>query len=156
MIIKKHVLLVSLLTCILGLSAVASQNNPVERPLKALGAYKIVISLVDGSMVVTGSGNSTLGGYFTSYAEGLAIITPNGPVPVSGVGTITMANGDQLFYETHADGPSNVTTITGGTGRFEGASGTATGHAVAAPVITISADSITIETLNGLEGTVTY
>jgi len=149
-------MLVSLLTCVLGLSAVSSQKNPVERPLKALGTYQIVISLVDGSMVATGSGHSTLGGQFTSHLEGLAIITPNGPVPVSGIGTITMANGDQLLFETHAEGPNNITTITGGTGRFEGASGTAAGHAVGDPLITVGEDSITIVTFNRLEGTVTY
>jgi len=154
--IKKHVVLVSLLTCILGLAGVASQKNPVERPLKAVGTYQIVISLVDGSMVITGSGDSTLGGHFTSYLEGTTVMGPNGPVPVSGVGTITMANGDQLFYETHAAGPSNITTITGGTGRFEGASGTATGQAIADPVVTIGADNITIVTVSRLEGTVSY
>ena len=154
--IRKRAMLVTLLTCMLGPSGIASEKNPVERPLKSTGTYEIVISLVDGSMVITGSGNSTLGGQFTSYLEGLAMITPNGPVPISGAGAVTMANGDQLFYETHAEGPSTITSITGGTGRFEGASGTATGQALAAPVITVGADSITIVTVNRLEGTVTY
>ena len=155
MITKRRCMLISLLSCILGLSSLASQNHPVERPLKNVGQYHLVINLSDLSVVATGSGHSTLGGKFTSHLEGFAIMGPNGPVPVSGSGTVTMANGDQLFFES---GPGGSNTITGGTGRFEGASGMAIGHAVADPVVTIDEvnGTVTIDALQALEGTVTY
>lgn len=155
MITKKHVMLISLLSCILGLSSLASQKHPVERPLKNVGQYHIVISLTDGSYVATGSGHTTLGGRFTSHLEGLAIMTPSGPVFISGFGVVTMANGDQLWFESS---PGDSIPITGGTGRFQGASGSATGVIVGDPVVTpdLVNGIVTIDAIQMLEGTVTY
>jgi len=151
--IKNHVMLVSLLTCILGLSGIASQKTPVERPLKALAQYQIVFNLIDGTYVATGSGYVTHGGNFTSRLEGEWIMTDDGPVAITGQGTITMANGDQLFFESQPDGSD---AITGGTGRFEGASGSTTTQMVGDPVFTIGEDTISMEATGRTEGTVSY
>ena len=81
---------------------------------------------VDGN----GSGNATqLGRYAISYQAEVNIPTLSGPVSA----TLTAANGDQLFAEgwgqaTPTGKPNQVSiveeyTITGGTGRFAGATG---------------------------------
>jgi hypothetical protein len=153
MITKKRVILVSLLSCVLGLTGIASQKNPVERPLKALDQYQIVFNLDDGTYMAKGSGHVTHGGNFTSHLEGEWIWIDEVPVAITGLGTITMANGDQLLFESQPDGSD---AITGGTGRFDGASGSTTTQMVGDPIVTIGEDTITMEATGRTEGTVSY
>jgi hypothetical protein len=161
MITKKQVMLVALGACLVGLSVLGNQKNPVERPHKGLGQFHAVINVGnpfgsgDLSFVATGVGHGTHGGQFRSYLEGLVTIGPNGPTPSSGSGTITMANGDQLFMEVAPDGS---TVVTGGTGRFEGASGNQTATNVGDPVVTYdpTTGTLTIDATQVIEGTLTY
>jgi hypothetical protein len=157
MIAKKHVMLIALGACLVGLSlsGFGSQKNPVERPHKGVGQFHAVINLVTSSFVATGVGHSTHGGQFRSYLEGLVTFGPNGPAPSSGSGIITVANGDQLFVEVAPDGS---TVVTGGTGRFEGATGSQTATNVGDPVVTYDSatGTLTIDATQMIEGTLTY
>lgn len=112
------------------LSAVLMGSFPVqaaERPF-SLTAVGIVSS--DG--VITGSGRATHLGLFTEIGQANFVPDPNDPTRVlaTGKATFTAANGDDL--KIMLDGSlslvtgeaSGVFTFAGGTGRFEGASGT--------------------------------
>jgi hypothetical protein len=93
------------------------------------------------TMVVesVGTGHATLLGLFTWNLEVWADLETG---TATGTVVLTAANGDSLFTEFTATsaptdipgtiGISEVHTITGGTGRFEGASGSFTREAVSA------------------------
>ncbi|HOC01484.1 MAG TPA: hypothetical protein PKM43_22375 [Verrucomicrobiota bacterium] len=125
MIAKKHLILVAVGACVLGLVGFASQKKQVERPLKGIMQLTGVITLSsDGiplSLVVDGAGQCDPGGPVTSL--GIGVLPYEGAEVFFVKATITAANGDQLF--TEAADPA-LTVITGGTGRFEGASGSFT------------------------------
>lgn len=82
-----------------------------------------------------GGGNCNVGGKYTSEALAIAILTCRYEIQVWDLQTWTMANGDQLFFKNvgtitlGAPGDPNLLSwsceIIGGTGRFEGATGSA-------------------------------
>ncbi|HOB99896.1 MAG TPA: hypothetical protein PKM43_14290 [Verrucomicrobiota bacterium] len=120
MIAKKPLILIAVGACVLGLVGFASQKKQVERPLKATVQVTVVITLDSGgiplSAVADGAGKCDPLGQMTSL--GIGIMAESGYFFLTG--TMTTANGDQLFWESA--GP-DLTVFTGGTGRFEGASG---------------------------------
>ena len=156
MIAKKYVNLIALGACLVGLSVLGSTKNPVTRPLKGVGHFHCVIHVGypigtgDFKFVATGVGEQTQGGKFHSLLQGYQV--PGDPQIT---GTVTVANGDQLFVKTELD---ESTTVTGGTGRFAGATGHLISPTVGDPVI--SYDPVTgLMTWDGtqtLEGTITY
>jgi len=98
-----------------------------ERPFSLTGAGTVG---TDG--VVSASGRATHLGLFTEAGQVNFVPDPNDPTRVlaTGTATFTAANGDEL--EVLIDGSLDLTTgiatgvftFDGGTGRFEGASGT--------------------------------
>jgi len=143
------------------LAVSASQKNPVTRPHKGVGQFHVVINVGnppgsgDLSFVATGVGTGTHTGKFQSYLEGLVTLTDYGPVPTSGTGTITAANGDQLFMEVE---PSGSDLITGGKGRFNGATGHFTATNIGDPVVAYdqATGTLTVDATQVIEGTITY
>ena len=113
MIGKKIPTLLMVGACILGLSALASVKNPVARQLRSYGHYTTVINLLDGSFESTAVVNGTHIGRGEVHAFGEVDLATFAVVWIKG--TVTAANGDQVFLEQDE--------ITGGTGRFEGATG---------------------------------
>ena len=106
-------------------------------PLKGSesGTFRLLGPCETGGMIleVTGTGNSTrLGSYSARYRE---CLDPETGAVTHGTFTLTAADGDELFGtysgQSAPTGEPGVVTyddpgvITGGTGRFEGASGTA-------------------------------
>jgi hypothetical protein len=91
-----------------------AKQKPVTRPFKMMVHSQQVINLRDGSFVGRGEG----------VASHLGLITIEGPgnlaEPISR-GTITVASGDLIYWEWEIS--TLLVTITGGTGRFEGAGG---------------------------------
>ena len=142
----KHLILsVTVLATFLFISWSPSQNNPqVEMPIK--GAYHTTAQILSGppmmSQQITGIGQSShLGrGSFVAYST-VNFTTPP-PFYLGGTAVFTAANGDE-FYTTFTGtatptgtGSNEVEmhhTITGGTGRFENASGTIDGYTIATP-----------------------
>ena len=121
MIANQHLMAIGLGACLLGLSALGSQKNPVERPFKGHGYATGIATLDEHGAIVAweASGEAR----FTHLGQ--ATLRAEGHVNESGVLFIevvaTAANGDQLFY----GGSPGQTLIyfSGGTGRFEGALG---------------------------------
>jgi hypothetical protein len=119
----RHTLFVLLAVLLLGSLPAAA----IERPFSLTGAG----TLINGS--INASGRATHLGLFTETGELTFIPDPNNPnlILASGPVAFTAANGDTLEGRLE-DGVLDVTTgiatgvfrFTGGTGRFEGASGT--------------------------------
>ena len=115
----------------LGFSARScAGDEPVARPFKGSAQGYITAQIPPNGLFLEMSGQATTLGQFTR--EEYAFIGPDGSV----VGTIvfTAANGDQLWVEidgafTSATDVEGLYTVTGGTGRFEGATGQAAFHA---------------------------
>lgn len=133
---------VSLLIALLLLIVVASVTfaSPVEKQLLFKGSLHAVENnevdwptiYVDGS----GSGNATILGKFSVTYEAVVQNDENGVGTASPSAHFVAANGDSLFAEgsgigvpTETPGVNSIVeeyTITGGTGRFAGATGSFT------------------------------
>lgn len=109
--------LAALALCALLPVMMASQKNPVTRPFKMQARSQNVASLVDGNFTATAWGQATHCGQCVSLRWGtLNLVTGE----ATGSGKIIAANGDEIFF----DNPNmSQSVITGGTGRFEGATG---------------------------------
>jgi hypothetical protein len=95
-------------------------------PFKGRAEYTLTAVEPDGTLRYSGTGNATHLGLFTADAN----LFPHGDGTFSATVVFTAANGDQLFFiaEGEFTSPTSVlgtATITGGTGRFEDATGEA-------------------------------
>jgi hypothetical protein len=142
--------LVITLTAIVGLAFPALGDD--SRPIRG-HADEVIISaepVADGLLVTaTGAGQATHLGRFTRL--GMVVIHADGNV--EGTVVFTAANGDQLFMDviglpTTTASIGGTYTFTGGTGRFDNASGGADFVGVIAP------DGIHITV--AFEGTIQY
>ena len=162
MIAKQHFIAIAFGACLLGLSALASEKNPVERPQKGVGQFHVIINVGfpfgtgDLSYVAIGTATGTHGGLSHSRLEGFAAFGPDGGITlVTGSGAVTVANGDKFYMRLEPDGS---VTINGGTGRFEGATGSQTATNVGDPVAVYdpATGTLTIDVTQMIEGTITY
>jgi len=124
-------------------SRASSNGKNDENNVPFVGDYVTTARFPDGTplhQIITGHGQATHLGESMFVAEAWLTPTapPPAPVPFTGIATFTAANGDQ--FTTQFTGLSTPTgpgtsrgdithTITGGTGRFEHATGTLTGVA---------------------------
>ena len=117
---KRNIVL-ALAVCALLLSTAVIAKHPVERPFKVHGDVTVVISLLDGSFTGTETGEATHIGRYSSEGVGsFDLNTMNG----TEIGVLTAANGDELCWTEEITGGAVIArTLTGGTGRFENASG---------------------------------
>ena len=104
----------------IGFQAVAGDSLPFH----GSGYEKITGANETGTVLTTdGEGHATHLGHFTRHL----VVTINPDLSLDGDLVITAANGDELWI--HLDGSfitlTGVYTITGGTGRFSDASGSA-------------------------------
>ncbi len=151
---KKHTVLVGLAVCALALSALASQKNPVTRPLKGIGHMTVVVGLATGKATMTDWGQASHTGRYTmNMGEG--ILDPTFTYFVSGHGTIVAANGDTIDWEF--TGPLS-TRYTGGTGRFQGVTGgiTSTITSASEPAFNEDYTMMTTEFTYDMVGEITY
>lgn len=95
----------------------ALAKNNVTRPFKMEAHSQMVLNLADGSFNATAWGEATHCGRSISLGWGFL-----NPVTgeAAGAGKIIAANGDEILYE---GGAAGAYTITGGTGRFQNATG---------------------------------
>lgn len=132
-----------------GLALAVAALSPASSPAAAGGADRLVKGSVSGidsidvsrlpidrTLAIEADVSGVLShlGKTTAHFEGDGALTPQGTVAASGDSTVVAANGDRLTgtFTLEGPGPSNpprvheVTLeirITGGTGRFEDASG---------------------------------
>lgn len=149
---RKAALFVTIATCIVGLSLLGAQKKLVERPLKGRVHNTVIVSLIDGSFEGVNTGNATHFGLHTVVVEGTMDLVSG---EASGTGIGTAANGDQFFVEMLPDG---TTSITGGTGRFEGATGRVWSKLAAPPVVIVDPNdqTMTIDQDGILNGWIAY
>lgn len=153
MIAKKLVTLVAVGACVLGLSALAGQKKPVERPLKGYGHATGVFTLDETGAFIAyeafGGGNWTHLGRVSAHAVGE--LNELGVLEI--VVTVTAANGEELRYTGSA--PPDIVFI-GGTGRFEHATGSATQDLDAVWTPGPAENQMTVEMTFYTEGTLIY
>jgi len=125
-----------MLTALVSLAAVNASAN--DRPF-ALNGNGLATFLTDGAGNITGanvtaSGNATHLGLWTTVGSLQFTPDPNNPgvILATGQGTIIAANGDNLDFVLENSALNVVTgqangnfRFTGGTGRFQNATGTA-------------------------------
>jgi hypothetical protein len=133
-------------------------KNRVKRPFKAqlIGTETVPLGCVTICPVDTqGWGVATHTGKYQLEAHGEVDFTAE---EAWGEGFMTAANGDQIFFESNLQGGVSTLTITGGTGRFKGASGTIIPTSCSTPIITTDpvAGTMTIATTCAAEGSITY
>lgn len=122
----------------------SSKMNEEGVPFK--GTYEISVQFLSGPPaiyhIITGTGTATHLGASSFVAKSTLYLTPPPPFISRGSIIFTAANGDQLFANhiatstPVAGAPSIVIvnyTVTGGTGRFEDASGSLVGRPVLQP-----------------------
>ncbi len=98
----------------------ATGQDSGQMPYTFRASATLTIDTTTGYAVYVDSGSGTHIGPETNFAP--AFLDQNGIL--SGTGTVTTSNGDQIFYD--AVGPLGgqlLVTITGGTGRFANVSG---------------------------------
>ena len=145
MIAKKHLVVIIVGACLLGLAGLSSQRNLVERPWTGRIVGTGVLS-PDGSYEGNGTGHLTHLGLCTGHMAGV--------MGVDLQGVFKAANGDEVWIEMWD--PTRPAVITGGTGRFAGATG---GFIVVddESELEFGADgTVTAHLKHGIEGTITY
>jgi hypothetical protein len=143
-------------------AAAVGAANGTDRPLKGTVSNTTTVSLVTGAATSVESGHLSHLGAFTGNGDlTFSLVGPNG-FSFTGTGTLVAANGDELFTATVGSGTfgppietTSFNTITGGTGRFAGASGTYT--ATSSPVVvSITATSETTHATSTWKGKISY
>ena len=145
MIARKHLIAIAVGACLLGLSSLSSQKNPVERPWTGRIEGTGVLS-PNGSYEGNGTGHLSHLGLCTGHMEGV--------MGVDLQGVFKAANGDEVWIEM--SDPTQPAVITGGTGRFAGATG---GFVVVDDESEFEwgdDGTLTIHIKHGIEGTITY
>jgi len=109
-----------------ALSATAFAGDKVTRPWKETGKVLVMVDVSEEQPLVfpwtaEHPGHAAHLGRFTGRTRGVADYNTGINI---GVGTIVAANGDELY--TYFDEVARVTYFTGGSGRFEGATGSST------------------------------
>jgi len=132
----KHSLSIKILVLTLTLLAGTVAATATERPFSFFGGG-VAVPILNGSgqpigIDVTGSGNGTHVGQFTTLGQVFFSPDPNDPNQIipSGQATLTASNGDKLIFVV-ADGSQSLITgigtghfqFVGGTGRFANATG---------------------------------
>ncbi len=155
-----HVCLGLAVLCLCQTTALPAKKQ-VERPFKAQITGTETIDMLNCEGVIC-----------PVHTQGLGVATHLGKYQLEGIegfldwstgnawgnGFMTAANGDQIFFESVTLAESgNTLTITGGTGRFEGASGTIIPTSCSTAIIT--GDFVTVITITNTcaaEGSITY
>jgi hypothetical protein len=155
MFMAKHKILLALGFCVLLLPMTVGVKRQVERPFQLHGQSTVTLNLQDGTFtIVEESGEATHLGRYTASGEGTVdLLTGH----LEADGSYTAANGDMVFWTLTQDGPgaSPSFTVTGGAGRFEGATGSWT-VTIFDETTNVEFPVLTIEHSFRGSGTITY
>jgi hypothetical protein len=135
-----------------------------DRPIKNTASGTTVLDLGTLAFTTEATGPTSHLGRTTTHLDG--VVTPTGPdtFTISGSGTSVAANGSELFFTFSGSGTSDaagnsqgpvVTTFTGGTGRFEDASGSVAGSFTQV-LTSMNATTATYATAYSQSGTISY
>jgi hypothetical protein len=145
---------------VVGPGSAMAKAGGTDRPVKGTASGTVRLNLLTHNYAAEVSGTSTHPGLYRARDEGSGAILPDFSFAGTGEVSLVAANGDELHGpSTLTTSPftpgavehttTEVTTITGGTGRFEDATGTLTGHYEVTP---IGVEGATL--VNHLEGTI--
>ena len=147
---KRLLICIGLLAAAAALAAVGSANAGADVPMKAKDSGSATVVGMVGSVIQTsdtGTGEATqLGRYTLLAGENVDLAT--GAI-TNGFFTLTAANGDTITGTYSGQALSGLTgyvvsgPITGGTGRFAGASGFLIWHGTVDPAALTFSDVIT-------------
>ncbi len=112
-------------------TAATATAKRVTRPLKGITTNVTTVNLLTGAATIVRTGHLSHFGRFTGSGNLTFTLTGTNGFSFAGTETLVSARGDELFTAAIGSGTfgppietTGVTTITGGTGRFTGASGT--------------------------------
>jgi hypothetical protein len=145
---------IMLAACLPIQPAAASLNNPVTRPVKVIeGHLTIVIDPLTGQYQFTDLAWASHVGLAPNSGAGVLNLSTG--QFISGSGTIIAANGDTLTWIVGTT--PNTVVYTGGTGRFEGATGGLSVVVTSQTLLSVNPDGTLtfLMTYEG-EGTITY
>ena len=154
---RRLIFLSSLMLAVAALSPAAAQGatNGTARPLKGRSTATVIVNPPAGTGTVDGTILFTLLGKAPYHTDLTGFTVTGNTFAFTGTATFVAANGDKVFttivgtgtVTTTGSESTTVDTITGGTGRFAGASGTFTLTNVGVTVSTVG--SIVTQTLTG-------
>jgi hypothetical protein len=164
----RKAIIIATLVLALGVLAPATalaKAGGTDRPVQGSGSGTTVLDLPSLTFTADATGVMSHLGQTTYHFEN-GVLTPTGPntFDITISVTVTAANGDQLFGDVSGSGTldasgnaqgTDVTTFTGGTGRFTGASGSASGPFTQTLISTNGVTS-TFATTFSLSGTISY
>ena len=122
-----------------ALAAALTASTPHEHAITGESSFQCSVDLSTGT--VSSTGFSTGAGHWTAlgHMDSLSIDPVADRGVYSGTGTLVTANGDQIFYsfttswQLSTGAGTHLITVTGGTGRFVGASGDGTSDCIITP-----------------------
>ena len=146
--------------------AAVAKAGGTDRPVKGTASGTVRLNLVTHNYAAEVSGTTTHAGLYRARDEGSGAFLPDFSFAGTGELSTVAANGDELHGRTSlTTSPftpgavehttTQVQTITGGTGRFEGATGTVTGHYEVTP-IGVEGATLVNHLEGTLEGTISY
>jgi hypothetical protein len=160
--LRRLIVISSLALAIAAVSPTAALAKAHDRSLKGILTNTTTVSLVTGAATSISIGHVSHLGRVTGSDELTFTLTGVNGFSFTGPGILVAANGDELFTSTMGSGTfgppigtTGVTTITGGTGRFAGASGmySSTSSPV---VVSLTATSETTHATGTLNGRISY
>jgi hypothetical protein len=157
--LRRLTFLACLVLAVAVVSAALAAAHGTARPLTGTGTGTITVNLATGAATADGTGYISHLGAFTGHVD-LMFTFSGARFTYTGTGTDVAANGDKLFFSVKASGTIGSTdtetdTITGGTGRFAGASGGFT-ETVSLVPISVTPTTVTNRITIALNGQISY
>lgn len=148
---------------VLAPAAALAKAGGADRPIKDNSSGTNVVNLGDLSFAIDATGTTSHLGRTTSHFDGTLTRTGPETLDLAGSVTVVAANGDKLYgtlsgsatVEAAGNSGPVVVTFTGGTGRFEGATGGYAGT-FSQVVQSSTATSVTFAIRYSLRGTISY
>ena len=165
MVLRRVLLVSSFAITLVALSpsGPTAAANPAPRPIFGIAKGTTTVNLVTGAGTTVNQGFLLGIGLFTGNSSSTFAYTGPNTFSSTGSGTLATPNGNELYVTSAGTGtmngtavsPTTVDTITGGTGRFDGASGHITIYARGTSASTVESDE-TFTTLGLWVGTISY
>jgi hypothetical protein len=161
-VVPKHRERLIIATVVVALAALApasalAKTGGTDRPLRGTESGTTTLNLATGAASADFTGELSHLGTFSGHSDVTVTFTSPSSFAAVGNGSLEAASGDELFFDVTWTGTFTATaiqttavrTITGGTGRFAGASGTMTTHlsSVYSSTTLVSRDTGTTEGL---------
>jgi hypothetical protein len=144
-------------------SAALAAAHGTDRPLTGTNNGTGTLNLDTGAQTVNFSGHLSHLGADTGHADLTITFTSDSTFTYTGTRTFVAANGDEVFSAVTGSGMSTppssesteTDTITGGTGRFAGATGTYT-NTVSSVIVSVIGTTVTTRVTAAVQGQISY